>query len=667
MTVTTPALVRPGVGSVGNVIIQTSDLTKRYGEADDPDAVVAVDHLNLKVKRGEVFGLLGPNGAGKTTTILMLLGLTEPTAGTAWVDGINPTRHPLHVKSQVGYVPDNVGFYEDLTARGNLRYTAQLNRVPHRLMDERIDGLLEDVGLTSAADRTVGGYSRGMRQRLGLADALVKDPSILVLDEPTVNIDPEGVRELLLLVERLRTDQGMTVLLSSHLLHQVEQVCDRIGIFVKGRLVTVGTVDELAADLDDRVVLTVGLSGLDNPREVLAVPGVTSITRDEGRWSVAADRDVRDELVAAIVAAGGRLNHLTRDDADLDAIYHRYFGGEARMTATTVPADAAPADEAAAERPTRFRGGWRIVARKEFTDHITSVRFLILLVLVALAGLAAVHSASGPIRDAADSATQTPSIFLYLFTLSPERVPAFHEFLGILGPLLGIAFGFDAINGERAQGTLPRLVSQPIHRDEIINGKFVAGLAAIALTLACLIAIVGAYGAWRLGVGPSPGDLVRIFAFYLVAVAYIALWLALSLWLSVVCRRAATAALAAIALWLVLTLFAGLIAGVIADTAHNVPANATTEQVLANARLELQVRRISPDQLYKEATGVLLNPSRQSTGIVVVQQDNGALPTSLPLIDSLVLAWWQLVVLIALAVVMFAAAYTSFMRQEVRA
>ena len=295
------------------------------------------------------------------------------------------------------------------------------------------------------------------------------------------------------------------------------------------------------------------------------------------------------------------------------------------------------------------------------------MRFVILVVLVALAGLASVHSASGPIRDAADSATQTPSIFLYLFTLSPERVPAFHEFLGILGPLLGIAFGFDAINGERAQRTLPRLVAQPIHRDEIINGKFVAGLGAIALALACLIAIVGAYGALRLGIGPSVGDLVRIVAFFLVAVVYIALWLALSLLLSVVCRRAATAALAAIAMWLVFTLFVGLIAGVVADTAHDVPANATTEQVLDNARLELNVRRFSPDQLYKEATGVLLNPSRQSTGIVVVEQDNGALPTSLPLVESLVLAWWQLVVLVALAVVLFAGAYMSFMRQEVRA
>ncbi len=326
--------------------------------------------------------------------------------------------------------------------------------------------------------------------------------------------------------------------------------------------------------------------------------------------------------------------------------------------AATVPGDVA--------RP-RLRGGWWIVARKEFGDHVRSIRFVILGVLVGLAGLAAVHSASGPIRDAADSASQTPSIFLYLFTLSPERVPAFHEFLGILGPLLGIAFGFDAINGERAQRTLPRLVAQPIHRDEIINGKFVAGLGAIALALACLVAMVAGYGALRLGVGPTLGDVARIIAFYVVAVVYIALWLALSLLLSVVCRRAATAALAAIAIWLVFTLFAGLIAGIIADSAHNVTADSSTEEVLANARTELNVRRLSPDQLYKDATGVLLNPSRQSTGIVVVQPEDQALPSSLPLEQSLLLAWWQVVALVAGTVVLFAAAYTTFMRQEVRA
>ena len=205
------------------------------------------------------------------------------------------------------------------------------------------------------------------------------------------------------------------------------------------------------------------------------------------------------------------------------------------------------------------------------------MRFVILVVLVDARRLAAVHSASGPIRDAADSATQTPSIFLYLFTLSPERVPAFHEFLGILGPLLGIAFGFDAINGERAQGTLPRLVAQPIHRDEIINGKFVAGIGAIALTLGLpdrhrrrATARSASASARRVG------DLARIVAFFVVAVVYISLWLALSLLLSVVCRRAATAALAAIAIWLVLTLFAGLIAGV--DRRLRPPASRPTRR-----------------------------------------------------------------------------------------
>jgi ABC-2 type transport system permease protein len=336
---------------------------------------------------------------------------------------------------------------------------------------------------------------------------------------------------------------------------------------------------------------------------------------------------------------------------------------------TTTQAMTSAPDGSADQRrgDTTYRAGWRIVARKEFADHVSSVRFVILLVLVSLAGLAAVHSASGPIRDAADTATQTPSVFLLLFTLSPERVPAFHEFLGILGPLLGIAFGFDAINGERAQGTLPRLVAQPIHRDEIINGKFAAGIGAISLALASVIAVVSAYGAFRLGIGPTQEDLVRIFAFYAVATVYIALWLALSVLLSVASRRAATAALAAIAIWLVLTLFAGLIAGVVADSLKDAPVAATTEEVLANARLELNVRRLSPDQLYKEATGVLLNPARQSTGIVMIEQGDLALPSTLPIDQSLILAWWQLIALVASTVVLFAAAYVTFMRQEVRA
>jgi ABC-2 type transport system permease protein len=342
------------------------------------------------------------------------------------------------------------------------------------------------------------------------------------------------------------------------------------------------------------------------------------------------------------------------------------------MSATIASAPDAPADQGVAPkeaRTDRLHGGWRIVARKEFADHIHSVRFVILVVLVALAGLASVHSASGPIRDAASATTDVPSIFLYLFTLAPDRVPAFHEFIAILGPLLGIAFGFDAVNGERSQRTLPRLVSQPIHRDEVINGKFVAGLGAIALALASVMLVVVAYGMLRLGIGPTLGESVRMMAFFVVAVVYIALWLALAMVLSVMTRRAATAALAGIAVWLVFTLFGGLIAGLVADTMHPVPAaNPTTEQVLDNARLEQTVKRFSPSELYQEATGVLLNPSRQSTGLIVEDASTSqALPSTLSLSESLVLAWWQVAALVGGVVVLFAAAYASFMRQEVRA
>jgi ABC-2 type transport system ATP-binding protein len=304
-------------------VIETVALTKRYGTH------TAVDSLDLRIEPGEVFGLLGPNGAGKTTTILMLLGLTEPTGGSARVTGTDPTRDPLAVKSRVGYVPDEVGFYDDLTARENLRYTAALNRIPRADVDERIDRVIGDVDLGADVDRKVETFSRGMRQRLGVADALVKNPRVLILDEPTVNIDPEGVRELLLLVESLRTEQGVTVLLSSHLLHQVQQVCDRIGIFVSGRLEACGTIDELASRLGERWVFTVGLDDIDDPADLLlSIETVHSVERTERVWTVRAHRDLRPVLHQIVTDAGGRLTHLNRQTADLDAIYHRYFGGD---------------------------------------------------------------------------------------------------------------------------------------------------------------------------------------------------------------------------------------------------------------------------------------------------------------------------------------------------
>jgi len=303
--------------------IDLAGLTKRYGTS------LAVDHLDLRIPHGEIFGLLGPNGAGKTTTILMLLGLTESTEGSAMVDGLDPTRHALEVKRHVGYLPDDVGFYDDLTGRENLRFTARLNRLPARTAELRIRDLVVEVGLADVADRKVRGYSRGMRQRLGLADALVKDPTILVLDEPTVNIDPEGVRDLLALVRRLRDERGMTVLLSSHLLHQVEQVCDRIGIFVNGRLVAVGSIEKLAAGVEHRWTVEVGVTGdAADPMKVMAgVAGVNLVEPDGSQWLVHSDHDVRTDVVDAVRLAGLGVVHLRRRGADLDAIYHRYFLG----------------------------------------------------------------------------------------------------------------------------------------------------------------------------------------------------------------------------------------------------------------------------------------------------------------------------------------------------
>ncbi len=235
----------PAPASPGAALVQTTGLTKRYGD------LVAVDRLDLVVHAGQVYGLLGPNGAGKTTTIMMLLGLTEPTEGTARVLGLDPARDALEVKRRVGYLPDAVGFYGRLSGRENLRYTAALNGLPPADAERLIDDVLAQVGLAAAADRPTGGYSRGMLQRLGIADALLKDPAILILDEPTTSIDPAGVAELLALIRSLVAERGVGVLLSSHLLSQVERLCDRVGIFWRGRLLAEGTVGEVAERAGD--------------------------------------------------------------------------------------------------------------------------------------------------------------------------------------------------------------------------------------------------------------------------------------------------------------------------------------------------------------------------------------------------------------------------------
>ncbi|MBE0557966.1 MAG: ABC transporter ATP-binding protein, partial [Proteobacteria bacterium] len=195
---------------------------------------------------GEIFGFLGPNGAGKTTTMLMLLGLTEPTAGAVRVCGYDPAREPLKVKEVIGYLPENVGFYEDMDARQNLRYIARLNRIPDAVSGPRIDRLLAEVDLAKEADKPVGSYSKGMRQRLGIAEVLIKEPRVIFLDEPTIGLDPDGTNRMLDMICGLSRERKMTIFFSSHLLDQVQRISDRIGIMIKGKLVAVGPIEELA-------------------------------------------------------------------------------------------------------------------------------------------------------------------------------------------------------------------------------------------------------------------------------------------------------------------------------------------------------------------------------------------------------------------------------------
>ncbi|GIP32906.1 ABC transporter ATP-binding protein [Paenibacillus sp. J2TS4] len=306
-------------------IIELVDLTKKYGEK------TAVNQLNLSIHKGEIFGLLGPNGAGKSTTILMMIGLSEPTSGLVKVCGFNSTRQPMMVKKRVGYLPDDVGFYDELSARDNLIYTARLNRIPAIEAAVRADLLLERVGLGQAKRQKAGTFSRGMRQRLGLADVLIKRPEIIILDEPTLGIDPEGVREFLDLIRTLSRDEGLTVLLSSHHLHQVQQICDRVGIFVQGRLIAQGTIESLSRELfaGEPLVIEVEAAALTNEMEeaVRGIEHVLRVEREGQRLRLGCAQDVSSQVAHTLVQQGAALTGLSKKQYGLDEIYHRYFEG----------------------------------------------------------------------------------------------------------------------------------------------------------------------------------------------------------------------------------------------------------------------------------------------------------------------------------------------------
>jgi len=319
---------------VSQHIIELEGLTKQYG------TLTAVNNLDLTINKGEIYGLLGPNGAGKSTTIRMMLGLTEPSAGTVKVCGIDSTVNPIEVKRRVGYLPDNVGFYDNRTGLENLLFIARLNRATDAEAHARATELLARVGLADAANKKAGAYSRGMRQRLGLADVLIKKPEVIILDEPTLGIDPSGVREFLHLIVQLSREEGLTVLLSSHHLHQVQQVCDRVGIFVGGQLLANGDIPTLAKQLftGDAFIIEVGVDFAQPDlaeaqkqqlqQTLEGIAGVSSVQIAGGRFRLGCAADITALIARTIVKAKVDLTYLSKKEYGLDDIYQRYFEGE---------------------------------------------------------------------------------------------------------------------------------------------------------------------------------------------------------------------------------------------------------------------------------------------------------------------------------------------------
>ncbi|WP_459618293.1 ABC transporter ATP-binding protein [Bordetella sp. 2513F-2] len=309
---------------MSDAVIEARGLSKRYG------ATAAVDGIDFTVGAGEIFGLLGPNGAGKTTTILMLLGLTDATGGSVRVLGMDPQREPLAVKRSLGYLPDAVGFYDHLSARANLAYTARLLGLDEAERHARIEAALARMRLSDVADRRVATYSRGMRQRLGLAEIVVKQARVAILDEPTSGLDPQSTEEFLELIRSLKRD-GVTVLLSSHLLDHMQRICDRVALFRAGRIALMGSVPELARQvLGGGYAVEVQATGDGLAEHLQRVPGVRSVSQEApGRYRLLAQGDVRADAARAVVQAGGALTRLSVEQPSLDAIYNRFFAAAA--------------------------------------------------------------------------------------------------------------------------------------------------------------------------------------------------------------------------------------------------------------------------------------------------------------------------------------------------
>lgn len=307
-------------------IIELKGLTKRYG------SINVVDHLDLDIHKGEIFGLLGPNGAGKTTTILMMLGLIEPTSGIAKVCGHNSISNPINVKSKVGYMPDNVGFYDHMTGLENLVYIGQLNGLSRMEAEKSAISTMKTVGLDNALNTKTAAYSRGMKQRLGLADVLIKEPEVIIMDEPTLGIDPSGVKDFLKLIKTLSRQHGLTVLLSSHHLNQVQKICDRVGIFVKGKLLAQGNIEQLSEQLFSQTSHQVSIS-LSEPVKLTQeeehalqqLAKVEHIYKEENQIYFNCKKTLTPNIVRFLVERNYNIIGVHQKTYGLEDIYQKYF------------------------------------------------------------------------------------------------------------------------------------------------------------------------------------------------------------------------------------------------------------------------------------------------------------------------------------------------------
>jgi len=303
-------------------VIETRDLTKAYGK------FIAVDKLNLQIAEGEVFGFLGPNGAGKTTTILMLMGFCEPTSGIVRVNGYDPAREPIKVKKNVGYMPEKIGFYDDMTARENLEYTGRLNGLNSGELKSRIDSLLEVVGLKDKSDQLVSKFSHGMKHRLGIADVMIKEPKVAIFDEPTSGIDPEGTDQVLNLIQEMAR-QKVTVLISSHQLHQVQKICSRVGIFSQGKMVASGSVENLGRALlrEGQFNIIIPIAQLTDKLKaaINALPSIIDITSRDNSTTVVCNENISDQLEEVVLKETGLRVKMKVEEFELEEIYMKYF------------------------------------------------------------------------------------------------------------------------------------------------------------------------------------------------------------------------------------------------------------------------------------------------------------------------------------------------------